>query len=89
MSREKELNSGISNDMRIIIPVKNTMSIGKAAKLLGISVKTLRRWEREGRLIPIGCSRVTGNQNAHDRRTIGFSDATVPQNCALPNPRTG
>ena len=28
------------------------MSTGKAAKLLGISVKTLQRWEREGRLIP-------------------------------------
>ncbi|MFN3920402.1 MAG: IS607 family transposase [Methylohalobius sp.] len=30
----------------------NTMSTGKAAKLLGVSVKTLQRWEREGRLIP-------------------------------------
>ena len=29
------------------------MSTGKAAKLLGVSVKTLQRWEREGRLIPI------------------------------------
>ncbi len=28
------------------------MSTGKAAKLLGVSVKTLQRWEREGRLIP-------------------------------------
>ncbi|MFN3679718.1 MerR family DNA-binding transcriptional regulator, partial [Thermosynechococcus sp.] len=25
------------------------MSTGKAAKLLGVSVKTLQRWEREGR----------------------------------------
>lgn len=30
----------------------NTMSLGKAARLLGVSVKTLQRWEREGRLIP-------------------------------------
>jgi Predicted site-specific integrase-resolvase len=30
-----------------------TMSTGKAAKLLGVSVKTLQRWEREGRLIPV------------------------------------
>ena len=29
------------------------MSTGKAAKLLGVSVKTLQRWEREGRLVPI------------------------------------
>ena len=28
------------------------MSTGKAAQLLGVSVKTLQRWEREGRLIP-------------------------------------
>lgn len=33
--------------------MENTISTGKAAKLLGISVKTLQRWEREGRLIPI------------------------------------
>lgn len=31
----------------------NTMSTGKAAKLLGVSVKTLQRWEREDRLIPV------------------------------------
>jgi len=29
------------------------MSTGKAAKLLGVSVKTLQRWDREGRLIPV------------------------------------
>ncbi|SEP98052.1 DNA binding domain-containing protein, excisionase family, partial [Ectothiorhodospira magna] len=28
------------------------MSTGKAAKRLGVSVKTLQRWDREGRLIP-------------------------------------
>ena len=28
------------------------MSTGRAAKLLGVSVKTLQRWEREGRLVP-------------------------------------
>lgn len=32
------------------------MSTGKAAELLGVTVKTLQRWEREGRLIPIGRS---------------------------------
>jgi predicted site-specific integrase-resolvase len=33
--------------------MENTMSTGKAAQLLGVSVKTLQRWEREGRLIPV------------------------------------
>lgn len=33
--------------------MENTRSTGKAAKLLGVSVKTLQRWEREGRLIPV------------------------------------
>ena len=33
--------------------MENTISTGKAAKLLGISVKTLQRWEREGRLVPV------------------------------------
>jgi len=33
--------------------VESTISTGKAAKLLGVSVKTLQRWEREGRLIPV------------------------------------
>lgn len=28
------------------------MSTGQAARLLGITVKTLQRWEREGRLVP-------------------------------------
>ncbi len=35
-----------------MVLVMNTMSTGKAARLLGVSVKTLQRWEREGRLIP-------------------------------------
>jgi len=34
--------------------MESTISTGKAAKLLGISVKTLQRWEREGRLVPVG-----------------------------------
>jgi len=34
--------------------MENTISTGKAAKMLGVTVKTLQRWEREGRLIPVG-----------------------------------
>jgi putative resolvase len=33
--------------------MENTIGTGKAAKLLGVTVKTLQRWEREGRLIPV------------------------------------
>ena len=33
--------------------MENTISTGKAAKRLGVSVKTLQRWDREGRLIPV------------------------------------
>ena len=33
--------------------MENTISTGKAAKLIGVSVKTLQRWEREKRLIPV------------------------------------
>ena len=36
-----------------MVLVENTMRTGKAATLLGVSVKTLQRWEREGRLIPV------------------------------------
>ena len=31
----------------------NLVSIGKAAKILGVSEVTLRRWDEEGRLVPI------------------------------------
>ena len=39
------------------------MSSGKAARLLGVSVKTLQRWEREGRLIP--AARTPGNRRLY------------------------
>jgi excisionase family DNA binding protein len=32
--------------------MESTLAIGQAAKRLGITVKTLQRWEREGRLVP-------------------------------------
>ena len=28
------------------------IKIGKAAEILGVSIQTLRRWEREGQLLP-------------------------------------
>jgi predicted site-specific integrase-resolvase len=32
--------------------MEGTMTTGQAARLPGITVKTLQRWEREGRLVP-------------------------------------
>lgn len=44
------------------------MSTGKAAKLLGVSVKTLQRWEREGRLIPV--ARTDSNRRLYTEAQI-------------------
>lgn len=45
-----------------------TMSTGKAAKLLGVTVKTLQRWEREGRLIP--AARTDSNRRLYTETQI-------------------
>lgn len=54
-----------------------TISTGKAAKLLGVSVKTVQRWEREGRLIPV--ARTDSNRRlyteAQIREFIGLRNA--------------
>ena len=34
------------------MPMESTFGTGHAARLLGTTVKTLQRWEREGRLVP-------------------------------------
>lgn len=44
------------------------LTIGQAAKLLGISVQTLRRWEREGRIEP--AKRTSGGQRRYELSTI-------------------
>lgn len=31
----------------------NTISLSQAARILGVTVKTLQRWEQEGRLLPV------------------------------------
>lgn len=33
--------------------MENTVDISAAAKVLGVTVKTVQRWEREGRLLPV------------------------------------
>jgi predicted site-specific integrase-resolvase len=57
--------------------MESTLSTGKAAKLLGVSVKTLQRWEREGRLIPV--ARTDSNRRlyteAQIREFIGLRQA--------------
>lgn len=44
------------------------MSTGKAAQLMGCSVKTLQRWEREGRLIP--AARTDSNRRLYTETQI-------------------
>jgi predicted site-specific integrase-resolvase len=48
--------------------MEHTMSTGKAAKLLGVSVKTLQRWEREGRLVPV--ARTDSNRRLYTESQI-------------------
>ena len=36
----------------MIVLMERTFGTGKAAEMLGVSVKTIQRWEREGRLVP-------------------------------------
>jgi len=43
--------------------MESTFGIGHAARLLGTTVKTLQRWEREGRLVPV--ARTAGNRRRY------------------------
>jgi excisionase family DNA binding protein len=43
------------------------VSIGEAARILGVSVSTLRRWDREEK---ISSTRTSGNQRRYDLRTL-------------------
>ena len=48
--------------------MENTVTTEKAAKLLGVLVKTLQRWEREGRLIPV--ARTDSNRRLYTETQI-------------------
>ena len=43
--------------------MESTIGIGQAARLLGAAVKTLQRWDREGRLVP--AARTASNRRRH------------------------
>lgn len=48
-------------------PQADLMPIGEAARLLGVSVSTMRRWEREGK---ISARRTLGGQRRFSRSDI-------------------
>lgn len=43
--------------------MENTIRIGKVAELLGVTVKTVQRWDREGRFVP--ASRTATNRRVY------------------------
>lgn len=55
--------------MRMMCPMTTDtrLSIGEAARLLGVSVDTLRRWEADGL---IAATRTPGNQRRYDLAEI-------------------
>ncbi|POB11996.1 recombinase family protein, partial [Sulfobacillus sp. hq2] len=51
------------------------VSIGKAAKMLGMSIDGLRKWEREGRLIPVRTVTNHRRYRVADLRALMHEDA--------------
>lgn len=52
------------------------LKVGEAAEFLGVAKSTLRRWETEGKLIPI---RTAGNQRRYEKESlIKFRSANKP-----------
>jgi len=66
--------------------METTLTITQAAALLGVTVKTLQRWEREGRLIPL--SRTQTNRRVYTLAQIrafqGLSVSGDPLPKSLP-----
>ena len=52
------------------------LTISEAGDLLGMSISTLRRWEREGKLVP---RRTIGNQRPYPLSTINPSAVRVAE----------
>ena len=56
--------------------METTIDIAKAAKLIGVTVKTLQRWEREAKLVPV--SRTSSNRRRYTEEQIrGFRRAAA------------
>lgn len=51
------------------------ISIKEAAEILGVSVHTLRRWEKEGKVLPV--SRTAGGQRRFDLHALHTPQAVV------------
>jgi putative resolvase len=47
--------------------MENTITITQAAQMLGVTVKTMQRWEREGRLVPIARSETNRRRYTTDQ----------------------
>ena len=47
--------------------MKDTLTAGAAAKRLGVTVKSLQRWEREGRLITAGRTATNHRVYTHEQ----------------------
>ncbi len=61
---------------------RNLVSIHEAAQFLGVTPTTLRRWEREGRLLPDG--RTRGGDRRYDLNRLG----SEPQESDHPDRKT-
>jgi excisionase family DNA binding protein len=60
--------------------MEETMTTRQAAKLLGITVRTLQRWEREGRLVP--ATRTASNRRRYTESQLRAFLRMVPAEAA-------
>jgi transposase len=56
------------------VSYRRLLSIGKAAKFLGVSIDTLRNWEQSGKLIPIKTPGGTRKYRSSDLKALQQAD---------------
>lgn len=73
--------------------MENTITISKAAEMVGVTVKTLQRWEREGRLVPVARTKTNRRVYAIEQvrtfqglRTSGHVPTRVIAYCRVSSP---